>query len=46
MKQRRDATQEEQVKTAGYCTKSDHNYGETAKKYHGSDQQAGNWTLK
>lgn len=46
MKQGCDTTQEERVKIAKYCIKSGHNYGETAKKYNVSYQQARNWTLK
>ena len=47
MKQgRQDTTQEERIEIAKYCIRSGHNYGEAAKKYNVSYQQARNWTLK
>ena len=47
MKQgRKDTTQEERIEIAKYCIRSGHNYGEAAKKYNVSYQQARNWTLK
>ena len=42
---RQDITQEDRIEIAQYCIKSGRNYGEAAKKYNVSYQQAGNWTL-
>ena len=46
MKQGRETTQAERVEIAKASIASGKNYGETAKKYHVSYQQARSWTLR
>ena len=46
MKQGRETTQEERIEIAKACIESGRNYGEAARKYRVSYQQARSWTLK
>lgn len=46
MKQGRETTQDERIEIAKACVVSGKNYGEIARKYHVSYQQARSWTLR
>ena len=46
MKSKHKTTKEERIRIAGECLASGNNYGEIAKKYGVSYQQARTWTLK